>query len=166
MAEETKRGPENPKAKAENLLTEEVAGELLIYDVNSNRAHCLNETAAAIWQNCNGRRSINTLAKQLFPKLEASDGQQLVALGVERLRRRRLLESSGDAAPAVDLSRRDLLKKVAILTAAAGVAAPLVSSVIAPNAAYAFSCMPSGFPCGISTQCCPGLECILMHCSD
>jgi hypothetical protein len=164
MAEETKRGPENPKAKQENLLTEEVGGELLIYDVNSNRAHCLNETAAAIWQNCNGRRSIGTLAKQLFPKLEASDGRQLVALGVERLRRRRLLEGSGDAAPAMDLSRRDLLRKVAILTAAVGVAVPLVSSVIAPNSSYALSCMPSGFPCSISTQCCPGLECVLLHC--
>jgi hypothetical protein len=149
--------PENPTARSENLLIEDVAGELLIYDVSNNRAHCLNESAAAIWKHCDGSQSIDKLANHLFPKLEASDARQLVGVGVERLRRRHLVESAPAAAATVDLSKRQLLKKVAILAAAAGVVAPLVSTVVAPTAAYAFSCMPSGFPCSSPFQCCSGL---------
>ena len=57
----------NPIARSENLLIEDVSGELLIYDVNTNRAHCLNESAAAIWRHCDGSRSIDKFADHLFP---------------------------------------------------------------------------------------------------
>src|SRR5271157_5889818 len=103
--------------------------ELLIYDVSSDRAHCLNESAAAIWRHCDGTRSVYKLANHLFPKLQASDATQIVRVGLERLRRRRLIESAPIESQQVDLSKRQMLKKVAILAAAAGVAAPLISSV-------------------------------------
>jgi hypothetical protein len=162
MAENNKAVGKHPKARSENLLVEEVAGELLIYDVNNNRAHCLSESAAAIWRHCNGSRSITMLAKHLFPSLAPSDAEQLVGVGVERLRRRRLVESSVTA-PSVDLSKRQMLKKVAILAAAAGIVAPLVSTVVAPTAAYAFSCLPRGMPCSSSVQCCSGV-CEFLQC--
>jgi Coenzyme PQQ synthesis protein D (PqqD) len=156
MAENTKTVRERPKARSNDLLVEEVAGELLVFDACNNRAHCLNESAAAIWRHCDGVRSVTSIATHLFPKLAPSDSKRLVALGIERLRRRRLLEGSASA-PAVDLSKRQLLKKVAIMAAAAGVAAPLVSTVLAPTSAYAFSCIPSGLMCSASAQCCSGL---------
>lgn len=147
----------HPIAKSGNLLVEEVAGELLIYDVANNRAHCLNESAAAIWRHCDGTRSIGSLAKHLFPQLEASEAQRLVGIGVERLRRRHLVDNVVAAEKSVDLSKRHLIKKVAVLAAAAGIATPLVSSIVAPTAAHAFTCMPSGFPCTSPFQCCSGL---------
>jgi hypothetical protein len=146
----------NPIARSENLLIEDVAGELLIYDVNTNRAHCLNESAAAIWRHCDGSRSVDKLADHVFPTLHASDARQIVDVGLQRLRRRRLVDVPA-AAPAVDVSRRQMLKKVAILAATAGIVAPAVSTVIAPTAAYAFSCMPAGFPCTSPFSCCSGL---------
>ena len=155
--------PENPLARIENLLVEDVAGELLIYDVKTNRAHCLNESAAAIWRHCDGSRSLDKLADDLFPKLESSEGQRLVALGIERLRRRRLLDRSTLSGPTIDLSKRQMLKKVAILAAAAGVAAPLVCTVLAPTSAYAFSCGHDGAPCTSPFDCCLGL-CTGGHC--
>jgi Coenzyme PQQ synthesis protein D (PqqD) len=151
----------NPKARKDNLLVEEVGGELLIYDVTSDRAHCLNESAAAIWRHCNGTRSPETLASHLFPKLAASEAKRVVAVGIERLRRRRLIEGSMALMPATDLSKRELLKKVAILAAAAGVVAPLIKTVVAPTPAYAFSCVPLGGSCtSIFGQCCNSLPCI------
>jgi Coenzyme PQQ synthesis protein D (PqqD) len=146
--------PENPKARAENLLIEDVSGELLILDVSTNRAHCLNESAAAIWRHCDGTRSVNSLASHLFPELAPADAQRLVSLGVERLRRRRLLETSAAGAPKLDMTKRQLLKKVAILATAAGVAAPLVTSILTPTAAHAFSCLPSGSACSNIFECC------------
>jgi|SRR5579872_2263061 len=156
MADKSKSAAECPKAKSNNLLTEEVADELLVFDVSNNRAHCLNASAAAIWRHCDGTRSVESLASNLFPKLPPSDSARLVAVGIERLRRRRLLED-WPAQATVDLSKRQMLKKVAIVAAAAGVAAPLISTVLAPTSAYAFSCMPSGMPCSASAQCCSGL---------
>ena len=156
MADNTKTARENPKARSKNVLIEEVADELLVFDVSNNRAHCLNESAAAIWRHCDGSRSVSSIANHLFPKLAPTDSEPLVAVGIERLRRRRLLEGSASE-PAVDLSKRQLLKKVAIMAAAAGVAAPLVSTVLAPTSAYAFSCLPSGMMCTASAQCCSGL---------
>lgn len=164
MADKRKSGPDCPKAKSNNLLTEEVAGELLVFDVNNNRAHCLNASAAAIWRHCDGTRSIESLAGHLFPKLQAADSARLVAVGIERLRRRRLLEDSPSSQATVDLSKRQMLKKAAIIAAAAGVAAPLVSTVLAPTSAYAFSCIPSGLMCSASAQCCSGL-CRSLQCA-
>jgi hypothetical protein len=156
--------PENPLARSENLVVEEVAGELLIYDTSTDRAHCLNESAAAIWRHCDGTRSVDKLANHLFPKLEASDATQIVRVGVERLRRRHLIEGALIKDAKVDLSKRQMLKKVAILAAAAGVVAPLISSIVAPSPAYAFSCLKSGVSCESSFQCCT-LACLNGACA-
>ena len=151
----------NPTARRANILVEKVGGELLIYDETNNRAHCLNESAAAIWRHCDGSRSIDDLAQHIFPKLESSDAQRVVGLGVERLRSRKLLENA--STPATDLSKRDLLKKAALIATAAGIAAPLISSIMAPTSAYAFSCGVSGTPCSSGLECCSGF-CAASHC--
>jgi len=162
MRPKTRSGVEFPKARCSDLLTEEIGGELLIFDVLKNRAHCLNRSAAAIWQHCDGSRSIVALAEHLFPGLERAEGEQLVRLGVERLRRRRLLEDPATD-PAVDLSKRQMIKKLAIMAAAAGVAAPMVSSIVAPTPAYSNSCGPRGTVCAAPVNCCSG-SCIEFVC--
>ena len=35
-----------PKARTEQLIVKEVDGEVLVYDLTTDRAHCLNDTAA------------------------------------------------------------------------------------------------------------------------
>ena len=50
------------KARSEGIITKEVEGEVLIYDRARDRAHCLNESAAAIWKLCDGRRSVGEIA--------------------------------------------------------------------------------------------------------
>jgi hypothetical protein len=162
MRPKTQSGAECPTARSSDLLTEEIGGELLVFDILSNRAHCLNGSAAAIWQHCDGSRSLAAIAEQLFPALERSEGEQMVRVGVERLRRRQLLKNSPHD-PAVDLSKRHLIKKMAIVAAAAGIAAPIVSSVVAPTPAYAFSCLPRGMVCSSGVNCCSG-SCVELVC--
>jgi len=152
-----------PKARTRDLLMEEVAGELLIFDVSRNRAHCLNASAAAIWQHCNGARSPVELAEHLFPGVEPAEREQLVRVGLERLRRRHLLESSS-ADFTVNLSKRHMIKKLAMVAAAAGIAAPVVSSIVAPTPGYAVSCGTQGMPCMTDVNCCEGLACPLGIC--
>ena len=162
MRSKTNAGTEFPKARTSHILTEEVAGELLVFDSAGNRAHCLNGSAAAIWRHSDGRRSVTQLAEHLFPALSASEGEQMVRLGLERLRRRKLLEGAPQEM-AVDLSKRHLIRKMAIVAAAAGLAAPLVSSVVAPHPSYAFSCLPRGMPCSSGVNCCSG-SCVVLMC--
>ena len=72
-----------------------------------------------------------------------------------------LLESPG---PAKGLTRRELIRR---LGAAAAIALPLVSTVAAPTAAEAQSCIPQGaFTCSLVTPpfCCPGLTCTVGGC--
>jgi len=147
----------NPRARTKDLLIEEIGGEVLVYDLSTNRAHCLNSSAAAIWKHCDGSRTVGELAKHLFPSVSPSSGEQIVRIALDRLHRRRLLEGEVQAPPA-DLSRRRLLRQVGAAVAALGIAAPLVSTVIAPTSAYAFSgCLPPGSPCTAFGQCCSGI---------
>ena len=47
-----------PVARHDNLLTQDVAGELVVYDQTRQRVHRLNQTAATIWRSCDGKTSI------------------------------------------------------------------------------------------------------------
>jgi hypothetical protein len=160
---ENKTSSKCPAARSKDLLIEEIAGELLVYDVARDRAHCLNPSAAAIWKHCDGNRSTHDLASHLFPSLSRKEGEQLVGLGIERLRRRRLLQEAEGGSP-VDLSRRDLVKRIATVAAAAGIMAPLVSSIVAPTPARAVSCAGMGGACVTSVECCTGLVCFGTQC--
>ncbi len=46
-----------PVARHKNLIVKELPDETLIYDLDSDKAHCLNQTAALVWKNCDGTRS-------------------------------------------------------------------------------------------------------------
>ena len=44
-----------PQAKTEKIITQEVKNETLIYTLETYKVLCLNETAAFIFQYCNGK---------------------------------------------------------------------------------------------------------------
>ena len=41
-----------PAAREARLLVRELAEEVLVYDEEGHRAHCLNRTAALVWKSC------------------------------------------------------------------------------------------------------------------
>jgi hypothetical protein len=53
----------NPLARSENLVVEELDGEVLIYDQVSNHAHCLGPAAAAVWRACDGKTKTGDLGE-------------------------------------------------------------------------------------------------------
>lgn len=65
-----------PKARSEGLITKEVDGELLVYDLERDRAHCLNEIAAAIWKRCDGSTTTTEIAAQLSAPRAATTRQE------------------------------------------------------------------------------------------
>ena len=44
------------------LSVNDVGGEILVYDRDTDTAHCLSETAALVWRACDGKLTIQELA--------------------------------------------------------------------------------------------------------
>jgi len=49
---------QRPVARKEGLVIQEMPDEVLVFDTETNKAHCLNETAAFVWKSCNGTNSV------------------------------------------------------------------------------------------------------------
>jgi hypothetical protein len=159
----TYRGKQQlPVARRERLLVEELPDEVLVYDLDRKKALCLNRTAALIWNQCNGKTSVEQIT--LFLRNQsaadsASIDEDVVWFALEQLRKSRLLDepvARNDGKP--NLSRRELVKRIGL---AASV--PLVVSILAPTASAALSCagrICTGNPgiCGACT--CNGTVCV------
>jgi Coenzyme PQQ synthesis protein D (PqqD) len=131
-----------PRARNEGLVVHELPDELLIYDLDRHRSHCLSRTAALVWRQCDGQTSVEEMAAILERDLELAADPEMVWLVLERLDRARLLAERLDlpVSPAGS-SRRKLLRQLAVW---GGVA--LVTSIVAPEAAYALTCITEVSP--------------------
>jgi hypothetical protein len=124
----------NPVARTENLAIEELGDELLIYDLDSNRAHSLGATAARVWRACEGRQGPEGIATSTGLDLDT------VERALDQLRDAALLAGQS---PAYDngMTRRTLTFRAAKMGTAA-IAAPLIVSIAAPTAMAALTPTP------------------------
>ena len=131
-----------PKARKENLVVQELDGEVLIYDLNTNKAFCLNEASALVWQACDGNKDVSEIRKSLGKQLNSTVNDDFVWLALDQLKKENLIESEGEISTPFDgLSRREIIRKVGLATL---VALPIVSSLVAPMAVHAASVCASG----------------------
>jgi hypothetical protein len=149
------RARELPLARRDRLIVRELPDEVLVYDLERDKAHCLNNTAALVWRHCDGRTSVGELARILSRDAGVTVDEQIVWLALKQLYRDHLLVA--DVIPPArmsSLSRRQMIRALGI---GVGVALPLVTTIIAPTPAQALTCLPSGMGCTGSEQCCSGL---------
>ena len=144
-----------PEARRAGLVVQELSGEVLVYDRERNKAHCLNSTAARVWGYCDGKRSVAQIARAIEGEINAPVDEDVIWLGVEQLSKTHLLQEAAKLPEHKSgLSRREVMKRIGL---AAAVALPVVTSIIAPTAAQAANCIPSGQACTTSAQCCSGI---------
>lgn len=149
----------NPISRMDNIVTQESSNELLIYDLKTNKACCLNETSSIVWNNCDGKNSISDIKNKLSEKLKTEASEDMVLLALEELRKNNLLAEESAAVSYLNgMSRRQLIRQTAL---ASLIALPLISSVVAPPAAHAQTgqCGPNN-PCDATdpaVQCCSGV---------
>lgn len=122
-----------PVARTGEIVTLDVDNETLVYDLRQNQAHCLNETAAFVWKSCDGRNTVADISHLLQTKFNDTVTNDFVWLALDQLQERGLL-ADGFAVQKQGTSRREMLKRVGMATV---VAAPIIASVVAPDAAYA-----------------------------
>jgi hypothetical protein len=143
-----------PLARKDDLIVTNLADEVLVYDLKRDKAHCLNQTAASVWERCNGRTTVADIASRIGKELRVSVDERVVWLALDQLDKFHLLRSRPlKPANAPSLSRRELIR----LGIPVALALPLIISVPAPTAAQTASCRANGFTnCTLNSQCCGG----------
>jgi hypothetical protein len=120
-----------PVARRDGLLTRDLKDELLVYARDEHRAHCLNRTAATVFRNADGTRTVTDLARLVAPEADRTASEAVVGETLARLAEAGLLE--GDPA-AAGWSRREVVRRVGI---GAAILLPAIASVVAPTPAEA-----------------------------
>ncbi len=158
-----------PARRTEGLVVTELKDEVLVYDLQIHRAHCLNQAAAIVFKHCDGTKSVEELAGLLEREMGAPADPDHVWLALDRLGKAQLLRQRVKRPPGRGrLSRRELVRRV-------GIAAllPVITSVVAPTPAEAaatcvsdctgkpdFTACSSTAPANCSTCVCMGGICL------
>lgn len=136
-----------PRAKRNGLLSEQLDDELIVYDPDRDRGHCLNRTAALVWRHADGEHTIGELAAILQEQLDPVADEHLVWHALDRLNAVHLLEAPRPrSTEEIRASRRQFVRKVG-LVGVVSLLLPMVTSVAAPAPAQAQS------GCGSSGNC-------------
>lgn len=124
--------------KSGQLVVEKLGTELMVYDQARNRAFCLNQTAAFVWQHCDGKSTIKDTATKMAQMLGMPIDEKIITLALQNLSNDGLVETLEltPFLPAV-MSRRDLIQKIGVRAA---LALPLVTALaVATPKAHASS---------------------------
>ena len=155
----------NPKARQKGLVVQEMPDEVLVYDLNTNKAHCLNTSAALVWRSCDGTRNAAEIVREFERSGAGKVSEDFVWLAIDQLQEKELLEN--EVKPRFSgSSRRQVLKTIGL---ASVVAVPVIASLVAPRSALAsVSCTctvpldcnpqagcPSTINCNATSQCAP-----------
>ncbi|MDT4968131.1 MAG: hypothetical protein QOJ64_2868 [Acidobacteriota bacterium] len=142
-----------PCARKARLVVQELPDEVLVYDLDRHKAHCLNKASALVWKHCDGKSTVGQLRALLEEALGTATDDDVVWLALGQLRRFHLLEEESKGFGMMKVTRRDLVSKYL----PAALALPLILSIPSPAAAQAASCRPPGSACTANAQCCgPG----------
>jgi hypothetical protein len=151
-----------PKARSKGLVIKKLAEEVLVYDLETNQAHCLNQSAALVWSHCDGRKNVVEIVRRLEAETVKPWTEEVVWHALAQLERFSLLEERIELPDGVArMSRRELGRRLGLATVAA---LPLILSIIAPMAVSAATCGAVGTPCVTNARCCSGL-CIAGTCA-
>jgi len=146
-----------PKQRNERLVIDELPDEILVYDLDRHKAHCLNGTAAMVWRRCDGKTPPTEIARRLKSDLDQPFNEELVWLAVSQLEKVHLLEEPiGLPSRLAGMSRREMVRALGI---GAVVTVPLITSIVSPTPVQAVTCVPKNGTCATTSQCCPGLVC-------
>ena len=143
-----------PRARKRGLIVRDVDDETLIYDQLTDKAYCLNQTAAKVWIHCDGETMLVDACQELSRDLETTVDEKIVRYALAQFSQGKLLEEEITRPPNMNrgLNRREIVRTLGLAAAL-----PLVTSIIAPTPAQAATCRPSGQACTTGIQCCSTL---------
>lgn len=151
-----------PLARTADIVMQTLGKEVLIYDLDTHKAHCLNETSAAVYQACDGKTFVSEISFLLSKQLKSPVTEDFVWLALDGLKKENLIGNEVEISmPFEGLSRREVIRKVGL---ASMIALPVSSSLTAPTAAHAASAGANGATCTTDAGCINGC-CVNNTCS-
>jgi hypothetical protein len=129
-----KKATDDQMALARNaeLIVRELPDEVLIYDLKSHKAHCLNETAAFVWNHCDGKTTAAEIASLMEKEWHTPVRQETIWFTLKKLSKADLLQEQITLPEAhFGMSRRSAVRRLGIGSL---LAVPVVMSVVAPTA--------------------------------
>ena|SRR5712691_372214 len=123
--------------KRKDAIVRQLSDEFLVYDKETNRAHCLNRAAADVWKLCDGKKSVAEIVRTMKKESKSPVDEKLIWTALCRLQQSGLLlKRNLSGREEILLSRRALVRKMGV---AAAFALPVVTSILVPTAAEAAS---------------------------
>ena len=122
----------NSALKRKDTIVRQVGDEFLVYDLKTNKAHCLNRIAAEVWMLCDGKTTVAEIVRKVR-ETKSSVDEAVIELAVSRLQEAGLIEQDSSGSEPMIPSRRVALRKMAT----AALALPLVTTIRVPTAAQA-----------------------------
>ena len=140
--------PQLPKARTSDIVEMEADHELLIYDLQINKAYNLNETSKAVYQACGS----NVSFEELKQRHKFTD--DLIYFALDELKANDLIEGKATNHFA-GLSRREVIRRVGL---ASMIALPVIAGIVAPMSTHAASgLLANNQPCNRGTDCASGV---------
>ena len=141
-----------PRRREKDLIVRPLSDETLVYDLARDKAHCLNGTAAAVWQHCDGRTSVPQLVEMLRCECQIAADDEVVWLALRQLQKARLLQERLQPAPDRQrTSRSELIRRLGVAAAV-----PAVMTIFAPTARAQASNTCTGMEPNCKVFACPG----------
>jgi len=123
--------------RVEGLQFERVADEILAVKPATLEAHALNQSAAAVFDLCDGKTSTADMAAAIQRRTGLPADEEIVELALAELVDAGLIVLDGPESPST-ISRRSLVRRLS-LSAAAVMMLPVVETILVPPAAAAVS---------------------------
>ncbi|HEY6121522.1 MAG TPA: PqqD family protein [Pyrinomonadaceae bacterium] len=142
-----------PLARQRQLIVKHLPNEVLIYDSDRDKAHCLNQTAAQVWQACDGNRDVAGLREFVGNELGHEVPEEVIWLALDQLEKFHLLECVPEKPARLSgITRRELVRRIGFVA----IALPVILSITAPTAQAQASLFPPGACCNNPSQCTSG----------
>jgi hypothetical protein len=155
-----------PLARKDSLIVKEVDNETLVYDLHTDQALCLNDTAAQVWKSCDGKTSVNDISGRLSARLNSTIDENVVWLALDQLEKFKLLSvPTPRATHQAGISRRHAVRAIGL----SAIILPVITSLVVPTVTQAQSLNPTGNPppvpqggCCVNPNDCltPGANCV------
>lgn len=134
-----------PVSRKTDIVIQKLENEVLVYDLKKDKAFCLNQTSAIVYELSDGNTTAAEISDLMSKKLKKLVSEDFVWLAINELAKCNLLENEVKLTDHfAGLSRREIVRRVGF---ASMIALPIIASVSAPQPAMAQSCAANGQSC-------------------
>lgn len=122
-----------PIGLTNNILVQNLDKEVLLYDLERDKAYCLNETSGMIWNLCDGENTVEDIRRRVGLQLKTRVPEEVIWLALDDLKNKKLLGDCEEIKSDFNgLSRRAVIRKMGLATM---IALPLILAVTSPTVA-------------------------------